>query len=375
MNVAIFAVLPKSVKLHNPALIKSIQALGNEVFLMGLDSCDNIHPDYEKHNVTFLSTPISRTNTNPIKEILTIKQIRRVLRDKDIHCLIIYGIKTYPVMVTAAKLAGVKKIICIVNGTGRLFRLRGAGGFFVRLISFPMLWLSFALADNIFFQNLDDLQLIKKKIHFWRKDYSLVNGSGVNLDFYLPAPLPENPIFLMVCRLTGDKGVNEYVEAAIRVKEKYPAARFYLVGPHDDNDRTINLEVFNKAVTEGIVTYTGAVEDVRPYIKESRVFVFPSYYEGTPRAVLEAMAMGRPIITTNATGCKETVEESVNGFKVPVKSTEALVQKMIWMIEHPAETAHMGIRSRNICEQKYDVRTTNRKIIETLAGRAEPETA
>ena len=337
------------------------------MFFIGLDSNDCIHPDYKKYNVTFIATSMNRTNTNPLTEIVTIKDVKRVLKENNIDCLIIYGIKTYPTMVIAAKLAGIQRIVCIVNGTGRLFRRRGIGGGILKLISYPMLWLSFALADDAIFQNIDDLQLIKKKIHIREKDYAIVNGSGVNLDVYSPTPLPGKPIFLMLCRLTGDKGVNEYVEASIRVKARYPEARFYLVGPYEDDDRTINREVFDRALAERVIEYIGPVEDVRPYITKSRVFVLPSYYEGTPRTVLEAMAMGRPIITTDAPGCKETVADGVNGFKVPVKNTGELIKKMLWMIEHPAETSRMGSKSRQLCEQKYDVKEVNKKIIAKLS--------
>jgi glycosyltransferase involved in cell wall biosynthesis len=210
------------------------------------------------------------------------------------------------------------------------------------------------------------LQLVKSKIHLWRKNYDLINGSGVNLDDYAPTVLPEASAFLMVGRLTGDKGINEYVEAAVHVKAKHPEAEFYLVGPEDDDDKSVNVDMLNKAVSEGVIQYAGKVEDVRPFINRCRVFVLPSYHEGTPRTVLEAMSMGRPIITTDATGCRETVEEGVNGFKVPVKSKDILAEKMIWMIEHPDETAQMGVRSRRMCEKKYDVRSINKKIIKNL---------
>jgi len=148
---------------------------------------------------------------------------------------------------------------------------------------------------------------------------------------------------------------------------RYPEARFYLVGPYEDDDRTINREVFERALAERVIEYIGPVEDVRPYITKSRVFVLPSYYEGTPRTVLEAMAMGRPIITTDAPGCRETVEDGVNGFKVPVKNTDELIKKMLWMIVHPAETQQMGTKSRQMCEQRYDVKEVNKKIIAKLA--------
>jgi len=366
MNIAISAIRYKSSKLNRYELITSLQALGHSVFYIGLDSDDHLHPDYEKYNVTYLTVSLGRTNTNPFKEIITFRNAMRVFRQNKIDCLIVYGIRTFPTMVTAAKLAGVKRVLCIVNGSGRLFQLRGIKGFLVKALSYRLICLAFVLADNILFQNRDDLQLIRQKVHLLKKNYDLVNGSGVNLVDYPQKPLPAEPVFLMIGRLTGDKGVNEYIRAAMTVKKKYSEAQFYLVGPHDDDDRTIDQELFNAALLEGIVTFTGKTEDVRPYIAKCRVFVLPSYHEGTPRTVLEAMSMGRPVITTHATGCRETVEDTVNGFKVPVGNIDMLTKKMLWMIEHPSEIELMAQKSRQLCEQKYNVYEVNKKIIAKL---------
>lgn len=366
MNVAISAIRTKNIRLNRSELIESIQALEHTVYYIGQNSEDDLHPDYQKYNVKFLSIPLGRSNTNPFREIRSIIQTIKVLKDNNIEALIVYGIRTFPTMVIAAKIVGIKKIVCIVNGAGRLFELSGIKGFLVRLISYPMLGLSFFLADRILFQNPDNAIMIKNKGLLWKKNYGIVNGSGVNLKDFKVTKLAEDPIFLMISRVTGDKGVNEYVEAAIKVKEKYPKAIFYLIGPVDNDDASLDINMINKAVSEGIVNIVGRVDDVRPYISMCRFYVLPSYHEGTPRTVLEAMAMGRPIITTDAPGCRETVIDGENGFKVPIKNVDLLIDKMIWMIEYPKESMEMGLRSRKICEEKYDVFKVNNVIIEAL---------
>jgi glycosyltransferase involved in cell wall biosynthesis len=135
-----------------------------------------------------------------------------------------------------------------------------------------MLWLAFLLSDHIFFQNEDDLKLVRSKGLLWKREYTIVHGSGVNLEHFSLADLPDEPVFLMVSRLTASKGVNEYVRAALEVREKYPEARFYLVGPMDDDDRSLDQGMIQKAAREGTVILTGWVDDVRPFfIEKSRV--------------------------------------------------------------------------------------------------------
>lgn len=366
MKIGISAIRTRNIKLNRFELIKTLQSFGYEVCYIGQNSDDELHPDYRKYNVEFLSIPLGRSNTNPLKELKSIRETKKVLKENDIEALIVYGIRTFPTMVIAARLAGVKKILCIVNGSGRLFRLKGFKGFLIKFISYPMLWLAFLMADSILFQNPDDMNMIKRKGMLWKKNYGLINGSGVNLDEYKSNYLEDKPVFTMIGRLTGSKGVNEYIEAANIVKRIFPKAEFYLIGPMDNDDSSLKADKLKKSVDDGIITLIGEVEDVRPYINKSRVFVLPSYHEGTPRTVLEAMAMGRPIITTDAPGCRETVVDGVNGFLIPVRNSEALAEKMVWMIENHSEVEKMGRESRRICEEKFDVNKVNEVILKTM---------
>lgn len=367
MNVAISAIRTKNIRINRYELVTTLQKLGHNVYYVGQESNDDLHPDYKKFNVKFLGIPIGRSNTNPFKEIHSIIKVWKVLKENNINAIIVYGIRTFPTMVIAARLAGVDKILCIVNGSGRLFQLKGIKGSFVKFISYPMLFLAFCLSNGVLFQNQDDLKMIKNKGLLLKKNYSLINGSGVNLQEFYPCKLETKPVFMMISRITGRKGVNEYIEAARRVKKKFPYAEFHLVGPMDNDDNSINIKKLNELVNNNIINLHGRTNDVRPYIKKSRVFVLPSYYpEGVPRSILEAMAMGRPIITTDSPGCRETVIDGHNGFIVPPKDIDALTDKMIWMIKNKVEVNKMGDISRRICEEKFDVHEINSEIIKKI---------
>ena len=156
------------------------------------------------------------------------------------------------------------------------------------------------------------------------------------------------------------------MEAARIIKAKYPGVLFRLVGWFDDNPTSIKKEDLDLWMEDGIIDYLGRLEDVRPAITASSVYVLPSYREGTPRTVLEAMSMGRPVITTDAPGCRETVIDGENGFLIPIKDVNALVQAMERFILQPELVVKMGKRSREIAEVKYDVHKVNTVIMQAM---------
>jgi glycosyltransferase involved in cell wall biosynthesis len=223
-------------------------------------------------------------------------------------------------------------------------------------------------ATLVFFQNADDRNLFFEDGILGRDSSTfVVNGSGVDLNEYPYSPITEKrPAFLMIARLLGDKGVREYVRAARLIRARNPDARFALAGWLDDNPDSIRQVELDKWLESGHVEYLGRLEDVRGAISESSVYVLPSYREGTPRTVLEAMAMGRPIITTDGPGCRETVRHGENGFLVPVKSVSALVEAMQRFIDNPELAAEMGKRSREIAEERYDVHKVNEVMLREM---------
>jgi glycosyltransferase involved in cell wall biosynthesis len=188
----------------------------------------------------------------------------------------------------------------------------------------------------------------------------------VDLDSFQVTSLPSQIQFLLIARLLGDKGIREYLKAASLVRLSYPEINFGLVGWLDNNPNAISKDELQYFIDSGDIKYYGRLNDVRPAIKESSIYVLPSYSEGTPRTVLEAMAMGRPIITTNAPGCKETVQDGLNGFLVSVKSVDELVEAMKKFIKNPDLIIEMGICSREIAEEKYDVIKVNNHMLKEM---------
>jgi glycosyltransferase involved in cell wall biosynthesis len=220
----------------------------------------------------------------------------------------------------------------------------------------------------VFFQNPDDLQLfIEKRIIPKNVKPVLINGSGVNtVRFGFASPKLTPITFLLVARMIRDKGIPEYVEAARQLKKRYSEVKVQLLGPLDVNPAAITRKEIEHWSDEGIIEYLGETKDVRPYIAEASVFVLPSYREGTPRSVLEALSMGRPVITTDAPGCRETVQEGVNGYLVPIKDHTALFKAMERFVLQPELIPEFGLASRKIAEQKYDVRKVNSTILEEM---------
>jgi len=146
-----------------------------------------------------------------------------------------------------------------------------------------------------------------------------------------------------------------------------PETKFYLLGKLDDSMQdSISLPYVQSLVSQGVVEWFGETVDVRPYYEMCSVYVLPSYREGTPRTVLEAMAMGRPIITTDTNGCRDTVTDGVTGFLVPVKDADAVAEKMIWFIEHPDAVEKMGEAAQKLCKDRFDVVSVNKDMLKYM---------
>ncbi len=208
-----------------------------------------------------------------------------------------------------------------------------------------------------------------------RERTEVLGGIGVDLEAWPVAPLPGGPegpggpggpggpvTFILVARLLRDKGIEDYIAAIRLLREGGAQARFLLLGGLDDNPAGITRAEVEAWVAEGLVEWPGHA-DVRPWLAQAHVFVLPSYREGVPRSTQEAMAMGRAIITTDAPGCRETVEDGVNGFLMPVRDPGALAAAMERFITDPALAAYMGHESRVLAEARFDVHRQNARLL------------
>lgn len=220
----------------------------------------------------------------------------------------------------------------------------------------------------IFFLNPDNLTSVLQKGML--KDATkaiIISGIGVDINKFRPKKFPYEIALLLIARLLRDKGIQEYTQAAKIVKQKYTKTKFILVGASDDlNPNAISQQERKTWVESGVVEYLGLQMDVRPAISQSSVYVLPSYHEGLPVTVMEAMAMGRPIITTLAPGCRETVIHGENGLLVPIKDIPALVNAFEYFIKNTEEIIRMGNASRRITEEKYDRNKVNKIIVRSM---------
>lgn len=271
-----------------------------------------------------------------------------------------------------AKLCGIKKITPMLTGLGYTFSER-PGRDFTGAVTRRLLRISLKKNNGlrVILQNRDDYLTLRKHdiITRGQKVY-IVNGSGVDPDYYTYSPPDVKHIsFIMIARLINAKGINEYYEAARNILLKYPHTEFKLIGAYDDNIDAISLELFKKITSGDIIHYFGEVTDVRPYIRESAVVVLPSYYgEGVPRSLLESMAMGRAIITSDSVGCRETVENihATNGFLVPVKNVAELTSKMEFYLKHPASVIAYGLNGLALAHRKFNVHYINEQMLKIM---------
>ncbi|MEO5772705.1 MAG: glycosyltransferase family 4 protein [Sphingomicrobium sp.] len=315
----------------------------------------------QPREVALASNPL-----NPIELRASHRAIVRMLRETKPDTVIAYTIQPATIGVLAAAQAGVPNIVPMITGLGYPFSAgKGLKRRLSRLGATLLYRVALEKASTVIFQNSDDRVDLEAAGGYPRGKRSVVvAGSGVDLDAFAVAPLPAAPNFLMLARLIRDKGVFEYAEAAKQVKARYPDARFELAGWIDHSPGAVSEAELAEMVRSG-VDYLGQLDDVRPAIAGASIFVLPSAYrEGIPRSILEAMAMGRAVITCDTPGCRETVVQGENGFLVPPFDAGALGRAMERFILDPALRRSMGQRSRELAEERFDVRKVNEAIFE-----------
>jgi glycosyltransferase involved in cell wall biosynthesis len=307
---------------------------------------------------------IRNVSLNPLGLVRSLGSIRAMFRKERPDVVIAYTIKPVILAALAGRAEGVRTIVALITGAGYAF----TGGLEPkRLVSRAAATLLYRIAlarsDVIIFQNADDERLFRR-LHLvsHRRETRIVNGSGVDLEHFTLAAVPRRTAFLMIARLLKDKGVREFAEAAKRLKAAHPEVPITLVGPFDPSPDSLSRHELDEMIRCGI-EYAGPVNDVRPAIAACSVYVLPSYREGTPRSVLEAMSMGRAIITTDAPGCRETVRDGDNGFLVRPRDSNSLFDAMMRFVADPALAAKMGRESRKLAEAKYDVRQVNANLL------------
>lgn len=365
----LIASFPESILTFRGPLIDALLAQGLTVHVAAPDmpAGSALRGQLESRGVRVHDLPLRRTGANPLADLALLYHLWRLMRRVRPQIVLGYTIKPVIYGALAAWLARVPQRYALITGLGYAFQgeARWNG---LRELARRLYALALRRVHKVFFQNPDDQALFRTRgILGVGTPSVVVNGSGVDLAHYAATPLPPGPpCFLLIARLLDAKGVRLYAQAAEQVRARCPPARFRLVGWIDANPDAITPSELDRWIAQGTVEFLGRLEDVRPAIADCQVYVLPSYSEGTPRTVLEAMAMGRAIITTDAPGCRETVVDGDNGLLIPVKSVSALVEAMERLIAEPELAERMGRRSRQIAEEKYDVRKVNAVMLREM---------
>jgi glycosyltransferase involved in cell wall biosynthesis len=315
----------------------------------------------------FVNMPMNRNGTHPGRDLSLLMRYFMVLRTERPLAYLGYTIKPNVYGSIAAHALRIP-VINNIAGLGSTFIHSSLLTRLVRLLYKFSLHRSY----RIFFQNGDDQELFIKAGLVRPGVTDRLPGSGMDLARYRPvqsAPAAQRPFrFLLLARMLKDKGVEEFVEAARTVRRQFPAIQFHLLGFVDGaNSNSISFEKIKGWEQEGLVSYLGKTDDVRPYLAEADCVVLPSYREGSPRSLLEAAAMARPIIATNAVGCREVVEHDVNGMLCEVRDACDLADKMLQMVNLPPDRRlEMGRAGRRKVELQFDEKLVIQKYLDTI---------
>ena len=349
-------------------LIAALVSRGFDVVAVAPD--DEYRDRLRELGCRYVPLNMDNQGTHPVKDALLLWRYVVVLLRLRPAVVLSYTVKPNIYASLAARLVGVT-VINNVSGLGTAF-LRGGwlGGVVCSLYRVAL-----RRSHRVFFQNDEDRQVFIEKRLVAPARTGLLPGSGIDLVHFSPLAFDGSSlrngaglVFLMVARLLWDKGVLEFVEAARRVKALFPESRFQLLGFLDVKNQTaVGRSDVEAWVKDGVVEYLGTTDDVRPFLADADCVVLPSYREGTPRSLLEAAAMGRPLLATDVPGCREVVIDGVNGLLCRLRDSVDLAEKMMQMITMPMSALlQMGQESRRLAEMRFDEQIVIRKYLEAI---------
>ena len=320
-----------------------------------------------------ISYQLNRGGLNPLADMLATYKLAQQIKQLKPDLVFSYFAKPVIFGTLAAKIAKVPKIIGMLEGLGYTFTDQPNGlsskTKLIKAIQVFLYKLALPKLDQLILLNHDDKTdlLINNDIEV--KETYILGGIGLDLNQYKYSPATiDLPIqFLFIGRLLKEKGIHDFIAAAQIVKQKFPQTTFTVLGGIDEaNLGALTQGELTQYIDQNVIDYPGHVENIAERIKQSHVFVLPSYREGVPRSTQEAMAIGRPVITTDVPGCRDTVIDGVNGFLVPKWNPQALAEKMIYFIEHPEQVRMMGDQSHKIAIEKFDAEKVNQRLLEIL---------
>ena len=339
-------------------LIEQLKEVGYQVYTLAFDSkfADNL----KQKKINLETVDDDNRNVNPFSAILLKNKYFRIIRKINPDIVFTFMAKPNVFGVMSAKKANVKSIFSMVEGAGDPFYYKTIKWRLIKSIECYLYRKAFKHSKKVFFLNNDDKNEFSNLKLVREEQSELISGVGVDLDYFSFKPIKEKACFLMASRLLKTKGVMEYCECARRVKQVFPDAVFNLIGFEGD----IKVSDIKEYISEGSINYLGFVKDVRERLEHTTVCILPSFYrEGLPMSIMEAEAVGRPVITTDNVGCRDAVVDGYNGFLVKQKSIDALVEKCIYFIDNFDKVVDMGINARKYAEIKFNCKLINKKII------------
>lgn len=372
-KIAIISPYARTIKTFRGHLIRKLVDFGFQVVVLAPDYTYEFRRDVRDLGAEPIDYTLDRTGMNPLKEMRGILSLIGTLRIIEPDAILGYNHKPVIYGLLAGFLIGISYRYAMITGLGYAFTPSEASGIKNKIIHASLLALyrvTLPRASKVFFQNKDDMAEFQR-LGLVIPDQAIVTGAtGIELHEWVSYPPKIQPLtFTLAARLLKEKGVFEFAEAARLIKSKHTNVRCFLLGGLDTNPGAIPEHTVRQWERDGILEWPGHVKDIKGYLAETSVFVLPSYREGVPRSTQEAMAVARPIISTDVPGCRETVIHGVNGFLVPPRDPRALVEAMERFVLEPELIERMGHESRRLAEERFDAEKINTRLIEEMIGR------
>lgn len=385
MKIFVVGTVPSTLFRIRSSLIKALVVRGHEVTVYANGWTDETRLRAQNElGVVCREHNLSRGGMNPFRDLLALAFLCREFRRHKPDCVYSYLAKPVIWGGLAAWITNVQHNVGMLEGLGYAFTQSNGSAVpvkkrFVKWLLIFLYRVAIPRLDRIIFLNPDDPVDLLESHGIRAREICVLGGIGVDLErlAYEEPPVAESTgavtgqlRFIFIGRLLAEKGINEYVAAARKVKQHYPQAQFVVLGSLDEmNPGGVSASQLAALTEEQIIEHPGYVSDVEAWIARSDVFVLPSSYrEGVPASTQEAMALGRAVITTDVPGCRETVVDGVNGFLIPPWDPDILAAKMIELIEEPQRVVEMGREGRRMAEQKFDVRKVAERWCEMLEG-------
>ena len=351
---------------YRQGVIRMLVAKGVRVIVLA--PRDRTFPLLEEMGCECIDLPVASKGTNPLDDLKTLAALYRHYRALKPDVVFHYTIKANIYGSVAAWLARVPSI-AVTTGLGYVFIQKSRAA----QVAKALYRIAFRFPREVWFLNRDDHSaFVSERLLAHPERAKLLHGEGVDVDYFALTPLPLSSssqfTFVLIGRLLWDKGVGEYVDAARSLRQRYPHARFQLLGPVGvDNPSAITRADIEAWRQEGVIEYLGEAHDVRPVIAQADCVVLPSYREGVPRTLMEASAMGRPIVATDVPGCREVVADGVTGLLCEARNAQSLAAKLAQMLDMSEDARReMGLRGRAKVTAEFDEALVIERYRQTL---------